>query len=145
MIENMYDFKYDKKSISAIISSIKVLERELGPIGKEKLINMLDAFDPELKLDILTFYVIGESSCKMVFNIGKKENTKREDRKIINAIKEVRSISGLGLREAKDIIDEVENKNGFVELRINRDFEHDYSIVHDNFIKSMYNWGYEVV
>jgi hypothetical protein len=143
MIKND-NLKYTKNVFISIASVLNVIQREVGPIGKEKLMNMLDAFDPELKTEIIMFYML-EDVTKTSLSVRPKIGTVRYNRKLIEAIKAVRSISGYGLKEAKDFIEKVETDVGvWVTLNISNVNIEDYNTNYQKFVKDMNNAGYEI-
>lgn len=92
--------KYSAELIYAAVSFMQVANKELGDIADLKIEAMFDAFDPSLKRQILMLMIKGE--------INGPVRIRRDSGKQffkINAIKEIRSFSGLGLKEAKDIAD----------------------------------------
>jgi len=106
MDDELYEFKFSNKMIHAAMQFVNIAEYELGGIGKEKVYSMLDAFDPDLKHDIImkamitgrsggTVSIARDNTVSQVTGNGNK----------INAIKHIRAFSGLGLKEAKEITD----------------------------------------
>lgn len=99
--------KFSVDLIHKAIMFSQACVEELGDMADEKIEAMFDAFDPGLKREILMLTIKGEVSGTMrVRSSSQKEKYK------INAIKAVRMVCGLGLKEAKDIVDSAD-ANGF--------------------------------
>ena len=94
--------KFSRGLVITTIEFLRAAREELGAeLGEEKANAMIDAFDPALKAQVFFELLMG--------NIGyvkiQREQGNVSTQKKIYAIKAVRRISGLGLKEAKDIVD----------------------------------------
>ncbi len=94
--------KYSKALIIPTIEFIRAAKAEVGnALGEEQINSLLDAFDPALKAQVFMELLIG--------NIGiihiQRDQTFYSQQKKITAIKAVRRVAGIGLKEAKDIVD----------------------------------------
>jgi hypothetical protein len=97
--------KFSSELIYSAVSFMQTANRELGDIADEKIEAMFDAFDPGLRRQILMHIIKGDITgpirVRFVNNV--------QYRNKIQAIKSVRAVSGLGLKEAKDLIEEAES------------------------------------
>lgn len=96
--------KYSSELIYAAVGFMQAANKELGDIADEKIEAIFDAFDPSLRRQILMLMIKGEiyGPIKIRLEPGHTAHYK------INAIKEVRAFTGLGLKEAKDLIEVAE-------------------------------------
>lgn len=129
--------KFSDVVIVAAIEFIRRVQAEMGDIGQEKVFAMLDAFDPDLRAEmIMTLFVHGDDM-PIEVRVKKSENFYGRYQKI-EAIKWVRTTTGFGLREAKNVIDEVDT-NGLSER-----FEVKNLDSRMNLINGLKDTGYEV-
>lgn len=94
--------KYSNDLIDAAYVFLQACISEMGENGEEKAHAMMDAFDPKLKNQLL-MAVLTEN---IYVPVKIKKDVSKIDHKYINAIKEIRGIYGLSLKEAKDLIDQ---------------------------------------
>ena len=95
--------KFSENIIALSINFIRSVEAELGPLGQENVFAMLDAFDPELRDDMLmTLFVHGDT---FPVTVHLKKNPNWQNYQKITAIKEIRAATGYGLKEAKELVD----------------------------------------
>ena len=95
--------KFSDNIVALSINFIRSVEAELGSLGQEKVFAMLDAFDPELRDDMLmSLFVHGDS---FPVTVHLKKNPNWQNYQKITAIKEIRVATGYGLKEAKDVVD----------------------------------------
>ena len=94
--------KYSKRLIWAVIDFVKIANEELGgKLGDQQAYAMLDAFDPALKRQMLLELMLGHTVGAMRI----RRDPDITNRKKIEAIKQVRTITRFALREAKDVVD----------------------------------------
>lgn len=126
--------KYSKEVIYSVMTFMRALHRELGDTVDNKVEAMLDAFDPALRKQLLLAMIKGDvSGAISIRRVPGLQNYQK-----IHAIKEVRAISGLGLKEAKDIID---NADIGTISKIDGDFTLDQR---NHFAAAIRNTGYEI-
>jgi ribosomal protein L7/L12 len=86
-----------------IIEAIAFMQAVIAEYGAEKGEEMWDTIvltlDPSVKRQILVKMLTGDFVGKVVIR------GYRGERRVVHAIKAVRSITGLGLKEAKDLVD----------------------------------------
>jgi hypothetical protein len=97
--------KFSSELIYSAVNFVQVANRELGDIADEKIEAMFDAFDPALRRQILMHMIKGDITGPI--RIRFDSSTKLPQK--IQAIKAVRWISGMGLKEAKDFVEEAES------------------------------------
>jgi ribosomal protein L7/L12 len=96
------DFRFSSELVYHAVSFLRTCRKEIGEeMGADKVNAMMDAFDPELKAQIFMQMLMGDIGIIVV-----RRNMNTLDHKKINAIKAVRRVSGWGLREAKDFVDQ---------------------------------------
>ena len=123
--------------IVAAIEFIRRVQAEMGELGQEKVFAMLDAFDPNLRDQmIMTLFIHGDDM-PIEVRVQKSANFLGQYQKI-TAIKWVRAATGFGLREAKNVIDEADSK-GWSER-----FEVKNLDSRMNLIKGLQDTGYEL-
>jgi ribosomal protein L7/L12 len=123
--------------IVAAIEFIRRVQAEMGELGQEKVFAMLDAFDPNLRDQmIMTLFIHGDDM-PIEVRVQKSANFLGQYQKI-TAIKWVRAATSFGLREAKDVIDEADAKG-----RSER-FEVKNLDSRMNLIKGLQDTGYEL-
>lgn len=98
--------KFSDRFVYEVVLFMQKCAEELGDIGEEKAEAMLDAFDPGLKRQILLMTIQGTISGPMQIRAVSTYDTRQK----IAAIKEIRAMTGFGLKEAKDVIDEADQK-----------------------------------
>ena len=105
--------KFSSELIYSAVNFMQIANRELGDIADEKIEAMFDTFDPALRRQILMHMIKGD----ITGPIRVRFDHTHTHRNKIQAIKAVRWISGMGLKEAKDFVEEAEA--GKVELTQN--------------------------
>lgn len=102
-------FGFSREFMSAAVSFMQALIRERGEDkGLSAWNNLCDEIDPNLKGNMTIFLLRGLNKPNLVC-------TDREGALLINAIKAVRAATGLGLKEAKDLV-EAARYNGRAQL-----------------------------
>lgn len=144
MDDELYEFKFSNKMIHAAMQFVNLAESELGGIGKEKVYSMLDAFDPDLKHDIIMKAMItGHGSGTVAFARDPAVSQVTGNGNKIQAIKQIRAFSGLGLKEAKEITDRADaGETVSINNYINRTFDIDRIVKLEREIEGT---GYKVV
>jgi hypothetical protein len=127
--------KFSSELIYSAVNFVQVANRELGDIADEKIEAMFDAFDPALRRQILMHMIKGDITGPI--RIRFDSSTKLPQK--IQAIKAVRWISGMGLKEAKDFVEEAEAGKVAV---INGNFD---AKQRRQFSAELANTGYEIV
>ena len=101
--------KFSEIVINHAIHFMRSIEHEMGEIGREKVLAMLDAFDPDFRDEmVMTLFIHGDN---MPVTVYLKRNPSYSSVQKINAIKAVRLATGYGLREAKDAVDIADDFN----------------------------------
>jgi len=109
--------KYSRKLIHNAVEFLRAANEELEDgLGEEQVYAMLDAFDPALKRQLMMEMLMGQTG-----SVIRIQSTRSEMRQKIEAIKYVRSATGLGLKEAKEVIDTADYGVG----EISGDWGHD--------------------
>ena len=97
--------KFSQQLIWKAQEFARAAKEELGEeLGDERVCAMFDAFDPSLQRQMFMELLMGHSGGTM--RIQLVDNTTRNK---IGAIKAVRSVTGFGLKEAKDVVDDADN------------------------------------
>lgn len=96
--------KFSENVIHNAINFIRVVESEMGSLGQDKVFAMLDAFDPDLRNEILMTLFIADDTVPMNVYVRKNPMFTGQYQKI-NAIRAIRVASGYGLKQAKDVTD----------------------------------------
>jgi hypothetical protein len=96
--------KFSENVIHLAINFIRSVEAEMGSLGQDKVFAILDAFDPDLRNDILMTLFIEDDNLPINVYVRKNPMFTGQYQKI-NAIKEIRAASGYGLKQAKDVTD----------------------------------------
>lgn len=127
--------KFSSELIFAAISFAQLANSELGDIADEKVEAMFDAFDPALRRQILMHMIKGDITGPIRIKFSKINGYSNK----IQAIKAVRWISGMGLKEAKEFVEEAESggiavMNGNFDLKQRRQFA-----------QELVGTGYEIV
>lgn len=106
----MSHIKYSTNLIGSAVQFLRACREELGEeMGQEKVYAMIDVFDPALRHQILMEMLMGNIGLVRV----KVEDPGDYQRKKIQAIKAVRSLTKFGLKEAKEVMDEVDRVGSF--------------------------------
>lgn len=93
-------YRFSNKITTLALEFIRTAREEAGDLGADRVYAMIDAFDPELRDELMFRLITGE----MTGNIRvRRDNSK--DARIIEAIKSIRVMSGFGLKESKDVTD----------------------------------------
>lgn len=100
--------KFSDVIIVAALDFIRRIQEEMGELGQEKVFAMMDAFDPDLRDEVIMTLFIHGDDMPISVRVVKSKNIFGQNKKI-EAIKWVRMATGYGLREAKDVIDDVDN------------------------------------
>ena len=97
--------KFSQQLIWKAQEFARAAKEELGEeLGDERVCAMFDAFDPSLQRQMFMELLMGHSGGTMRIRLA--DNTTRNK---IGAIKAVRSVTGFGLKEAKDVVDDADN------------------------------------
>jgi ribosomal protein L7/L12 len=94
------DYKVSNAIFTAALNFIRLAREEEGDMGAARVYAMMDAFDPDLRDEIMLRLIINDTTGPIRI-VMQHEGIKQK----INAIKEVRSMTRFGLREAKDVLD----------------------------------------
>ena len=105
------DYKFSNAIFNAALNFIRLAREEEGDMGAARVYAMMDAFDPDLRDEIMLRLIINDTTGPIRI-VMQHEGIKQK----INAIKEVRSMTRFGLRETKDIFDLAdEGRNAIIE------------------------------
>jgi ribosomal protein L7/L12 len=105
------DYKFSNAIFNAALNFIRLAREEEGDMGAARVYAMMDAFDPDLRDEIMLRLIINDTTGPIRI-VMQHEGIKQK----INAIKEVRSMTRFGLRETKDILDLAdEGRNAIIE------------------------------
>ena len=94
------DYKFSNAIFNAALNFIRLAREEEGDMGAARVYAMMDAFDPDLRDEIMLRLIINDTTGPIRI-VMQHEGIKQK----ITAIKEVRSMTRFGLREAKDVLD----------------------------------------
>lgn len=94
------DYKFSNAIFNAALNFIRLAREEEGDMGAARVYAMMDAFDPDLRDEIMLRLIINDTTGPIRI-VMQHEGIKQK----INAIKEVRSVTRFGLKEAKDVLD----------------------------------------
>ena len=94
------DYKFSNAIFTAALNFIRLAREEEGDMGAERVYAMMDAFDPDLRDEVMLRLIINDTTGPIRI-VLQHENIRQK----INAIKEIRSVTRLGLKESKDITD----------------------------------------
>lgn len=109
--------KYSTYVHATVIEFIQNMQSELGELGQEKVFAMMDAFDPDLRSEIIMEMFTNDDSLKVYARISRDYSV--QQRQVITAIKWIRQSTGYGLREAKDVTDDLDSgSTGFVKILV---------------------------
>lgn len=126
--------KFSNNLICKAIDFARAAREELGDaLGDEHIERMFDAFDPSLRRQIFMEMLSGHSGGVMRVRLVDSNNRNK-----IGAIKAIRSVARLGLKEAKDVADSADLSIGVI--------EGNWSSEHYNQLKrELANTGYDLV
>ena len=96
----MTDYKFSNAIFNAALNFIRLAREEEGDMGAARVYAMMDAFDPDLRDEIMLRLIINDTTGPIRI-VMQHEGIKQK----INAIKELRSVTRFGLKEAKDVLD----------------------------------------
>jgi ribosomal protein L7/L12 len=100
--------RYSKQLIQQAVDFIRAAKEELGEqLGEERANAMLDAFDPSLKHQILMQIIMGTATAAV--RVRRNPAVPDREKQKINAIRHIRGITGLGLKQAKDVTDHADS------------------------------------
>ena len=94
------DYKFSNAIFNAALNFIRLAREEEGDMGAARVYAMMDAFDPDLRDEIMLRLIINDTTGPIRI-VMQQEGIKQK----INAIKEVRGVTRFGLAAAKDIAD----------------------------------------
>jgi ribosomal protein L7/L12 len=94
------DYKFSNAIFTAALNFIRLAREEEGDMGAARVYAMMDAFDPDLRDEIMLRLIINDTTGPIRI-VMQHEGIKQK----ITAIKEVRSMTRFGLKEAKDVLD----------------------------------------
>ena len=94
------DYKFSNAIFNAALNFIRLAREEEGDMGAARVYAMMDAFDPDLRDEIMLRLIINDTTGPIRI-VMQHEGIKQK----INAIKEVRTMTRFGLKEAKDVLD----------------------------------------
>jgi len=104
--------KYSRRVIFAAAEFMRSVNDEFeGGLESEQVDAMFDAFDPALKKQLFMEMLMGNVGSK----IGITRVNSNDPVQKIQAIKEVRGLTGLGLKEAKDLVEASDYKVMMIE------------------------------
>lgn len=105
------DYKFSNTIFTAALNFIRLAREEEGDMGAARVYAMMDAFDPDLRDEIMLRLIINDTTGPIRI-VLQHEGIKQK----ITAIKEVRSMTRFGLKEAKDVLDLAdEGRNAIIE------------------------------
>tara|TARA_R110000868_G_scaffold733_7_gene5366 strand:- start:3121 stop:3513 length:393 start_codon:yes stop_codon:yes gene_type:complete len=96
----MTEYKFSNRIVAAAIAFIRLAREEEGDMGAARVYAMMDAFDPDLRDEIMLRLIINDMTGPIRIVL-----THDAVKQKIAAIKEIRGVCRLGLRESKDITD----------------------------------------
>jgi hypothetical protein len=103
--------KFSQNLIWRAIDFARVAREELGDaLGDEHIERMFDAFDPGLRRQIFMEMLMGHNGGVMRVKLVDHDNRKK-----IEAIKAIRSVTRFGLKEAKDVTEAADQHIGVIE------------------------------
>ena len=105
------DYKFSNTIFTAALNFIRLAREEEGDMGAARVYAMMDAFDPDLRDEIMLRLIINDTTGPIRI-VLQHEGIRQK----ITAIKEVRSMTRFGLKEAKDVLDLAdEGRNAIIE------------------------------
>jgi len=102
--------KFSEEFLHATMSFMRAVDREVG-VNEENVEQLLDQIAPGLRKKLLLMAITGDLAGDITIHSVATVNKQK-----INAIKEVRRATGLGLKEAKDIV-ELADQKGWVNIQ----------------------------
>jgi hypothetical protein len=93
-------YRFSDQLTTLALEFIRTAREEAGDLGADRVYAMMDAFDPELRDELMFRLITGEMSGNIRI---RRDNSK--DVRIIEAVKSIRFMSGFGLKESKDVTD----------------------------------------
>ena len=96
----MTDYKFSNAIFTAALNFIRLAREEAGDMGAARVYAMMDAFDPDLRDEIMLRLIINDTTGPIRI-VMQHEGIKQK----ITAIKEIRGVTRFGLKETKDITD----------------------------------------
>lgn len=96
----MTDYKFSNAIFTAALNFIRVAREEAGDMGAKQVYAMMDAFDPDLRDELMLRLIINDTTGPIRI-VMQHEGIKQK----ITAIKEIRGVTRFGLKEAKDVVD----------------------------------------
>ena len=94
------DYKFSNAIFTAALNFIRLAREEEGDMGADRVYAMMDAFDPDLRDEIMLRLIINDTTGPIRI-VMQHEGIKQK----ITAIKEIRGVTRFGLAAAKDIAD----------------------------------------
>lgn len=94
------DYKFSNAIFTAALNFIRLAREEAGDMGAERVYAMMDAFDPDLRDEIMLRLIINDTTGPIHIALHHQDIKQK-----ITAIKEIRGVTRFGLKEAKDITD----------------------------------------
>jgi formylmethanofuran:tetrahydromethanopterin formyltransferase len=94
-------YRFSNKITTLALEFIRTAREEAGDLGADRVYAMMDAFDPELRDELMFRLITGEMSGPIRIKFSKINGYSNK----IQAIKTVRAISGMGLKEAKEFVE----------------------------------------
>ena len=105
--------QYSDAFIERMIDIIRMAKAELGDdLGEKQISAMMDVFDPSLEKQITMYLLVGNRQIKIRLDGGHTGTVLKK----IDAIKTLRALSGMSLKDAKDIIDSVTSPTGSIAI-----------------------------
>jgi len=86
-------YRFSDQLTTLALDFIRAAREEAGDFGAERVYAMMDAFDPDLRDELMFRLITGEMSGNIRI---RRDNSK--DARIIEAIKSIRVMSGFGLK-----------------------------------------------
>jgi hypothetical protein len=93
-------YRFSDQLTTLALEFIRTAREEAGDLGADRVYAMMDAFDPELRDELMFRLITGEMSGNIRI---RRDNSK--DVRIIEAVKSIRVMSGFDLKESKDVTD----------------------------------------
>lgn len=99
--------KFSQAIMEASVDYMRVLLDEYGDdLGRERVNALFEAVHPDLAGEVMMYLLTQGSQYRV--KIGIDHSVPLDMRRKINAIKEVRAYTGMGLKEAKDAVEAAE-------------------------------------
>jgi hypothetical protein len=126
--------KYSRKLMYNAAEFLRTANEELEDgLGEQQVYAMLDAFDPALKRQLLMEMLMGHIGGALRVRAFRSEGKQK-----ITAIKEIRGATGLGLKQAKEVVDTADT--GIAEIE--GDWDRD---TYNTLARGLRETGYELV